>query len=267
MELDLKQKVVLITGAASGIGEATARAFAAEGAHLALIDRNEHGLNVLEKELRAAGVAVTRAVADLSTREGVCSGIEEALAVYAGQIDVLVNNVGVCVPRRFEQASDDDWLATWNLNCLSYKRACEQVLPQMRVQASGCIVNNASDLARQPEVNFPDYTASKAAVLSLTKILAMEEGPHIRVNAVAPGPIQTLLWTRPGGLADELARLHNLPPEEAVSHEMSLRQLPLGRLGRPEEVAHVIVFLASGRASFVTGNVWGVDGGSIRSLF
>src|SRR5579859_4574408 len=179
MELDLSGKIVLITGAASGIGAATARAFAAEGAHLAFIDRNEHGLMELAQELSASGVAVSRAVADLSTREGVCSGIAEALTAHAGRIDVLVNNVGVCVPRRFEQASDEDWLATWTLNCLGYKRACEQVLPRMRAQASGCIVNTASDLARQPEVSFPDYAASKAALLSLTKTLALELAPHI----------------------------------------------------------------------------------------
>lgn len=267
MESGLGNKVVLITGAAGGIGAATARAFAAEGAHLALIDVNGQGLVALANELHVGGLVVSLAVADLATRDGVVRGIEEALSAHDGRVDVLVNNVGVCVPRSFDQTTDDDWLSTWNLNFMSYQRASAQVLPRMHAQGSGCIINNASDLARQPEALFPDYAAVKAAVLSLTKCLAMAEGPAIRVNTVAPGPIETPLWTNPGGLADRLALVHQLPPEEAVAHELRLRRLPLGRLGRPEEVANVMVFLASNLASFVTGSVWGVDGGSIRNLF
>jgi NAD(P)-dependent dehydrogenase (short-subunit alcohol dehydrogenase family) len=106
----------------------------------------------------------------------------------------------------------------------------------------------------------------KAALLSLTKSLARAEAPAIRINAVAPGPIWTPFWTNPGGFADSLAAVHGLPPREAVEHEMKLRQLPLARMGEPEEVANVIVFMASPLASFVTGSVWGIDGGSIRSL-
>ena len=266
MESGLNKKVVLITGAASGIGAAAARAFAEEGADLALIDVNEQGLVELANELQGEDRVVSLAVADLATREGVERGIEEALAAYDSHIDVLVNNVGVCIARSFDQTTDDDWLHTWNLNFMSYQRASAKVLPRMRAQGSGCIINNASDLARQPESLFPDYAAAKAAVLSLTKCLALEEGPAIRVNAVAPGPIETPLWTSPNGLAARLALVHHLPPQEAVSHELRLRRLPLGRLGRPEEVANVMVFLASDLASFVTGSVWGIDGGSIRSL-
>jgi len=266
VELDLRDKVVLITGAAGGIGAATARAFAEEGAQLALVDLDEDGLSILAQDLGAMGIAVSVTVADLSTRYGVEAGIEEALEAYEGQIDVLVNNVGVCKLRSFERLSDADWISTWQLNFMSYKRACDYVLPLMRAQGRGCIINNASDLARQPEASFADYAAAKAAVLSLTKTLAYEQAPLIRVNAVAPGPIQTPLWTRPGGLADGLALLHQRPAEEAVAYELSLRRLPLGRLGKPEEVANVIVFLASNRASYVTASVWGVDGGSIRSL-
>ncbi len=267
MELDLRNRVVLISGAASGIGAATARAFAQEGAWLALVDLNEEGLYALAQELGEGGTPVSVVVADLSTRYGVEAGMEEALESYDGHIDVLVNNVGVCKLHSFDQLSDADWLSTWQLNFMSYKRACDLVLPVMRTQGSGCIVNNASDLARQPEASFADYAAAKAAVLSLTKTLAYEGAPLIRVNSVAPGPIQTPLWTRPGGLADGLALVHKRPAEEAVACELSLRRLPLGRLGRPEEVADVIVFLASSRASYVTGSVWGVDGGSIRSLY
>ena len=111
-----------------------------------------------------------------------------------------------------------------------------------------------------------DYSASKAAVLALTKGLARQEGPGLRVNAVAPGPIWTPFWTKPGGFAETMGHPHKMEPQAAVEHEMTLRQLPLRRLGTPEEVANVVVFLASPAGSFVTGSVWGVDGGSIRSL-
>jgi NAD(P)-dependent dehydrogenase (short-subunit alcohol dehydrogenase family) len=205
-------------------------------------------------------------VADLSTEKRVADGIKSGLASYGGTLDVLVNNVGSGSVRTFDQLSDADWDATMNLNFMSYVRACRTVLPLLRAKGSGVIINNASDLARQPEPVPVDYSASKAAVLALTKGLARSEGPKIRVNAVAPGPIWTPFWTKPGGFAETMGQFHKMPPQQAVEHEMSLRQLPLARLGKPEEVANVIVFLASDLASFVTSAVWGVDGGSIRSI-
>jgi|HubBroStandDraft_6_1064221.scaffolds.fasta_scaffold83420_2 NAD(P)-dependent dehydrogenase (short-subunit alcohol dehydrogenase family) len=264
MRLDLDGRNVLITGAASGIGRAAAALFAEEGANLALVDIDEDGLREVAGELgdRVVGTGF----GDLALLSGVEQGIGEALAPLAGSVDVLVNNVGAGVSRTFDQISDEDWLATLNINLLSCIRVTRLILPSMRSAGHGAIVNNASDLARQPEANPMDYAVAKAGMLAFTKALARAEGPAIRVNAVAPGPVWTPFWTREGGFADSLAALHQMPPEAAVRHEISLRHMPLGRLGTAEEVASVIVFLASARASFVTGSVYGVDGGTIRSI-
>lgn len=266
MDTGLKDKVVFITGAAKGIGRSTALAFAREGAHLGLIDIDAEGLSSLSSEAKELGVNAEFAVANLATDAGVSAGIDKVLQAFGGRVDVLVNNVGAGKVRTFDQLSDDEWATTLELNFMSYVRACRKVLPVMRAQGRGVIVNNASDLARQPEPVPIDYSASKAAVLALTKGLARSEAPNIRINAVAPGPVWTPFWTQKGGFADTMAEFHKMPAKEAVEHELSLRQLPLKRLGTPEEVANVVVFLASDLASFVTSAVWGVDGGSIRSL-
>jgi NAD(P)-dependent dehydrogenase (short-subunit alcohol dehydrogenase family) len=266
METGLKDKVVLITGAAMGIGRSTAEAFAAEGARLALVDLAGEALEALARDLREQGADVAVAQADLSTSAGVSAGIREATSPFDDKIDVLVNNVGAGFVRGFDDLDDVTWRETFEVNFFSYVRATREVLPQMR-ERGGCIVNVASDLAKQPEAVPIDYSVSKAAILGLTKGLARAEAPKIRVNAVAPGPIWTPFWTKPGGFSDTLAEVHGLPPEEAVAHELSLRQMPLNRLGRPEEVATVIVFLASDLASFVTSSVYGVDGGTVRSLY
>ena len=266
MDTGLKGKVVLITGAAKGIGRSTALAFAREGARLALLDIDEEPLQSLVSDVGKLGAEATFAVVDLATNAGVSAGIDELLAHCGNRVDVLVNNVGSGKVRSFDQLTDEDWDSTLQLNFMSYIRACRKVLPVMRAQGSGVIINNASDLARQPEPVPMDYSASKAAVLALTKGLARSEAPNIRVNAVAPGPIWTPFWTQKGGFADTMAEHHKMPAKEAVEHEMKLRQLPMNRLGTPEEVANVVVFLASDLASYVTSSVWGVDGGSIRGL-
>jgi NAD(P)-dependent dehydrogenase (short-subunit alcohol dehydrogenase family) len=266
METGLDGKIVLITGAAQGIGRATALGFAREGARLCLIDIDANALEEIHSELRSLGAHVTIAQADLSTADGVKGGVDGALKSYGGELDILVNNVGSGKVRTFEELSDEEWDFTMNLNFMSYVRTCRYLLPVLRTRGKAVIINNASDLARQPEPVPIDYSASKAAVLALTKGLARAEAPKIRVNAVAPGPVWTPFWTKQGGFADTMGKFHGMAPKEAVEHELSLRQLPLNRLGQPDEVANVIVFLASDLASFVTSAVWGVDGGSIRSL-
>lgn len=266
MDTNLKGKTVLVTGAAKGIGRATALAFAKEGCRVAAVDIDREDLESLATEIGSAGGEAAIGLGDLSTADGVVGSIAEALKGFGSSVDILVNNVGSGYVRTFDQLSDEDWDKTMQLNFMSYVRAVRAILPGMRERGSGVIVNNASDLARQPEPVPNDYSVSKAAVLAFTKGLARSEGPRIRVNAVAPGPVWTPFWSKPGGFADTFAQFHKMPPKEAVEHELSLRQLPLRRLGTPEEVANVIVFLSSDLASFVTSAVWGVDGGSIRSI-
>jgi len=267
MDTGLAGKGVIITGGATGIGRATALAFAREKARVAIIDIDTGaGEGTASACGDISGVLASAITADLASGPGVADGIAAAIEVLDGEPDVLINNVGSGFVRTFDEITDEDWSATLNLNFLSYVRATRAVLPRMRERQTGSIVNNASDLARQPEPNPVDYAASKAAILAITTGLARAEGPAIRINAVAPGPIWTPFWTKPGGFAETMGNVHHMEPQAAVEHEMRLRALPLGRLGEADEVANVIVFLASDLSSFVTSSVWGVDGGSIRSI-
>lgn len=265
MDLGLAGRKALITGAGSGIGRATAIRLISEGCTVAALDIDVEALASLKKETRELSGAVLPIGVDFADASDTVIGVGAALKEL-GALDILVNNVGAGAVRNFDDIDDAAWQKTIDLNFMSYVRTTRLALPFLRKSPSAVIVNNASDLARQPEAVPADYAASKAAVLALTKSLARAEGPVVRVNAVAPGPVWTPFWTKPGGFAETLSAIHGMPPEDAVEHEMKLRQLPLQRLGQPEEIAGVIAFLCSDAASFVTGSVWGVDGGSIRGL-
>ncbi|MFC9352910.1 SDR family NAD(P)-dependent oxidoreductase [Arthrobacter sp. NPDC057013] len=265
MELELTGKKAIITGAATGIGRATALLLTAEGATVAALDIDKSALSELEELAADNPGRIVPSVVDFTQATATTEAVT-AIIDQLGGLDLLINNVGSGAVRTFDELTDEDWSRTIELNFMSYVRTIRAALPALREAAAPCIVNNASDLARQPEAQPVDYAASKAAVLALTKSIARAEGPKIRVNAVAPGPIWTPFWTKPGGFADTLATVHGMDPQAAVEHEMKLRQLPLERLGTPEEVARIIALLCSPVTSFVTGSVWGVDGGSIRGL-
>src|SRR5439155_14136617 len=188
-------------------------------------------------------------------------GEPERLIAEAGDVDVLVNNAGYAEQRDFLEVTDEQWEEVWQLNVMSYVRAIRAVVPAMRGRG-GVIVNVSSTAGKRPSTGMPDYSVTKAAVLSLSRLVAdLYAGDGIRCNAVAPGPTATGAWLADGGLADQQARRSGKSREEVLAAVGAGR--PLGRLAEPEEIASVIVFLCSDRASYVTGAAWSADGGTV----
>lgn len=174
-----------------------------------------------------------------------------------GGLDVLVNNVGIARQARFEEVLDDEWDEYWQLNVMSYVRAIRAALPHLR-DGGGAIVNVSSTAGKRPSTGMPHYSVTKAAVLSLSRLVAdLYAADGVRCNAVTPGPTATDAWLGEGGLADQQGGAR----EDVLAKVGAGR--PLGRLARPEEIAAVIVFLASERASYVTGSAWSADGGTV----
>ena len=246
MDLGLSGKKCLVTGSTGGIGLETARLLVAEGADVVTCGRRA-----------APGVGeLAHVVADLAAP----GEPERAVAEVAGAVgglDVLVNNVGVARQARFEDVSDEEWNEYWQLNVMSYVRAIRAALPHLR-DGGGAIVNVSSTAGKRPSTGMPHYSVTKAAVLSLSRLVAdLYAGDGIRCNAVTPGPTATEAWLGEGGLADQ----QDGDREEVLRRVGAGR--PLGRLARPEEIAAVIVFLCSERASYVTGAAWSADGGTV----
>jgi NAD(P)-dependent dehydrogenase (short-subunit alcohol dehydrogenase family) len=174
-----------------------------------------------------------------------------------GRVDCLVNNVGFAEIRRFEELTDEQWEQSWQLNVMSAVRAIRAVLPDMRERGRGAIVNVSSTAAKRPSTGMPDYSVTKAAMLSLSRLVAdLYAKDGIRSNAVTPGPTETEAWLGEGGLADQQGDREQVFARVAAGR-------PLGRYARPEEIAAVIVFLCSDRASYVTGAAWSADGGTV----
>jgi NAD(P)-dependent dehydrogenase (short-subunit alcohol dehydrogenase family) len=260
MNYELTDRVVVISGAGSGIGLASCRMFLAEGATVIAGDLDPSAAAALSE-------AVTAVTVDLSTATGAEQLISAAVDAH-GRVDVLVNNVGMFPFRdSFLTVSDADWAALMDVNFYSMVRACRAALPHMVKRRSGTIVSVASDVGRAPDRFFVDYSVSKAAVLMLSKAISIEFGSAgIRSNCVSPGPTRTPAWDKPGGFADSLADEYGLGKEQAVEHfAREVRKLPLGRLGDPEDVARVIAFLASDVSKQVTGADYTVDGGIVAA--
>jgi 3-oxoacyl-[acyl-carrier protein] reductase len=251
MDLGLRDRVCVVTGSTAGIGLESARMLAEETARVATCGRRQapgvgEQLHV-QADLAAAGEP-----------ERLIAEVEAAL----GAVDVLVNNVGVAYQADFDELSDEQWARIWELNVMSYVRAIRAVLPGMRRRGAGVIVNVSSTAGKRPSTTMPDYSVSKAAVLSLSRLVADAYAVDgIRCNAVTPGPTSTEAWLGEGGLADQQAARTGKTREEVLEAVAAGR--PLGRLAEPAEIAAVVVFLCSERAGYVTGAAWSVDGGTV----
>jgi NAD(P)-dependent dehydrogenase (short-subunit alcohol dehydrogenase family) len=257
MELGLRDRVCLVTGSTAGIGLETAKLLVAEGAKVVVTGRTSERA----EEARAATGATVAVAADLSQRDAAEKLVAQA-AAQVGPIECLVNNVGEAYQVSFDELTDDQWESMWQLNVMSYVRCIRAVLPAMREAGRGVIVNVSSTAGKRPSTGMPNYSVTKAAVLSLSRLVAdlyAKEG--IRCNAVAPGPTATGAWLDEGGLADQQAARSNNTRVEVV--EAVGKGRPLGRLAEPEEIASVICFLCSERASYVTGSAWSADGGTV----
>jgi NAD(P)-dependent dehydrogenase (short-subunit alcohol dehydrogenase family) len=244
----LRDKVCIITGGASGIGRAASLIFAREGALVVIADRSSEAAEKVAAEAGQGAFAVT---VDVSSSKDVRRMIDSVVA-RCGRIDVLVNNAGYGIPGDVTQTDEDAWDALIAVNVNGVFLGCKYVIPQMRKQGGGCIINTASVVASVGIRDRAAYCASKGAVAALTRAMALDHvADNIRINAVAPGTIDSPYFQDMFATSPRAAELRR---------DLEGRQA-MNRLGQPEEIANGMLFLASDEASFMTGSVMMIDGG------
>jgi NAD(P)-dependent dehydrogenase (short-subunit alcohol dehydrogenase family) len=244
VDLGLQDKACIVTGSTGGIGAEVARLLREEGARVVSSGRQD------------TGPGDHHVTVDLSQRGGPERLIAESVDLL-GRLDVLVNNVGGTGIRKWFDLDDDDWQASFELNLMSAVRATRAALPVMKEQGGGAIVNVSSTAGKRPSTSMPDYSVMKAALLSFSRLVAdVHASDGIRCNAVTPGPTATSAWLGDGGLAEQQGIRDEVLAKVAAGR-------PLGRLAEPDEIAAVVVFLASARSSYVTGAAWSADGGTV----
>jgi len=264
MDLGLTGRACIVTGASSGIGAATARLLCAEGAEVLLVGRRAAPLDAAADEARTAGgraETLTQDVTDPSAGERTV----DACAERIGEPYALVNGAGTSAIRRLDELTDADWQRQWELHVMASMRLMRAAAPRMADGGDGRIVNVCSSSGKRPSSTNAAYSVTKSAQLSLSRAFAdLYARRGVLVNAVAPGMVETPLWTAPGGMADQVAEREGIDRERALA--AAAERIPLGRMGTPEEIAAVIVFLCSRQASNVTGAAWSVDGGTVATI-
>ena len=249
-ELTLKGRVAIVTGGSQGIGKAISLGLARCGAAVCIADINPLPGEEVAAQIRALGQDSLALPVDVTVGAQVTRMVEETLKHY-GHVDILVNNAGGATGPTFGigrvlKISERDWDDTITLNLKSVFLCSRAVAKAMLEQKKGCIINMASITGQSPWAGLPAYSAAKAGVINLTQSLAMEFAPHVRVNAIAPGLIETPRTSK------------NRRPEQL---EQLLTNVPLGRMGKPEEVADLAIYLASDVAEWITGTVVNFNGG------
>ena len=252
MDLELKDKVAIVTGGSQGIGKAAALRLAAEGARVVIAARGRELLDQVAGEIRAAGGSVAAVQADVSRAEDCARLVAEAVKAF-GRLDILVNNAGTSATGEFESVTDDLWQADFELKLFAAIRLARLAIPHMKRQGGGRIVNITNIGAKQPRAKSMPTTVTRAAGLAFTKALSKEFAPHqILVNTICIGSVRA-------GQHDRKAAKAGIAAEQYYANMG--KDIPLGRVGRAEEVANAIAFLASGAASFITGSSLNLDGG------
>lgn len=274
MELGLASRACAVTGASRGIGRATAERLAAEGADVLLISRGAHDLEQAvqgcrEQGERAAGGGelprrprVASLQLDVTAPGAGNRVVAEAEAAF-GQLDVLVNNAGWTLWRPVDEIPEEDWRAQFEINVMAPLQAMQAALPAMAERGWGRVVNVCSSTGKRPSAMYADYSVAKAAELSLSRFFADRYASDgVLVNAICPGPVRSELWTAEGGLAEQAREsLGAGSSEDAIAMVGAGR--PAGRVAEVDEIADVIAFLCSERASYVSGAAWSVDGGTV----
>jgi 3-oxoacyl-[acyl-carrier protein] reductase len=269
MDLGLAGRSCVVTGAGRGIGRATARMLCEAGAMVLLVARTADEIEAGAAECGRAGAAAhgraTHLAADVADPAAPAASVAEAEDRF-GSLDAIVNAAGQSRVRDLDDIPEAAWYDAWELNVMAPMRLMREAIPAMAERGWGRVVNVCSSAGKRPSANMGEYSVAKAAELSLSRLYADRWAKSgVLVNAVCPGPVKSEMWMQPGGLLDQSVELRGEADRDAALESVASGR-PIGRLAEVDEIASVITFLCSERASYVAGAAWGADGGTVQVI-